>query len=198
MTPQADPALALGVVAGSTRPGRRSTAVAGWVLDRARALDGVRAHLVDLADHNLPLLDEPAPPITGVRERSHTREWAAAVAPLDAYVFVLPEYNRSVPGALKNALDFLYAEWRDKVAGCVSYGVDAGGARATEHLRLVLAELHVATVRDTVALSLGDDFDGATPAPRPFQDDKLDALLDRVVAWGGALRDLRRREAAAA
>lgn len=185
------PSLEVAVILGSTRPGRKAGAVAEWVLDTANALPGAQARAVDLEEFRLPLLDEPAPAIAGRYQNAHTREWAAAIAPADAFVFVTPEYNRSIPGALKNAIDFLYDEWRDKAAGFVSYGVDAGGARAVEHLRGVMSELHVATVRDHVALSLSDDFDQRRPAPRSHQQAKLEALLAHLTAWGTALRALR-------
>jgi len=110
---------------------------------------------------------------------------------LDAFVFVSPEYNHGIPAALKNAIDFLYAEWKDKAAGFVSYG-GAGGARAVEHLRLVLAEVHVATVRAQVLLSMMTDFESfATFKPASHHEKAVGVVLDQVVAWGGALKQLR-------
>jgi NAD(P)H-dependent FMN reductase len=187
--------LNIAVVIGSTRPGRRADQVAEWALDEVNRRDGAKGELVDLADHALPLLDEPQPAITGVYTQPHTLSWAQRVAGFDGYLFVTPEYNRSIPAALKNALDYLYAEWNDKAAGVVSYGVDAGGARAAEHLRHVLGELRIADVRSTVALSLRDDFADGRPAPRAFQGQKLVALVDELLAWAGALRALRREAA---
>lgn len=121
--------------------------------------------------------------------------WAAKIASFDAFVFVTPEYNHSTSGALKNAIDFLYREWNDKVAGFVSYG-GAGGVRAVEHLRLVMAELSVATVRAQVALSLMMDFENFTVfKPRvPQQERALSAMLDQVIGWGGALKLFRERD----
>src|SRR6185437_3347359 len=87
--------------------------------------------LVDLLDFNLPLLDEPMPPSLGQYTKPHTKAWAAKVDSFDAYVFVTPEYNHGIPGALKNALDFVYREWNNKAAGFVSYG-SANGVRAVE------------------------------------------------------------------
>ena len=106
-------------------------------------------------------------------------------------MFVTPEYNHSTSGALKNAIDFLYAEWHNKAAGFVSYGA-AGGTRAVEHLRLVLGELQVADVRDQVAPSLSTDFEGFVALrPAAHQEATVTAMLDQVIAWGGALRRLR-------
>src|SRR6058998_4233293 len=119
------------------------------------------------------------------------KRWAAKIASLDAFVFVSPEYNHGIPGALKNAIDFLFAEWNHKAAGFVSYG-GAGGARAVEQLRLVLAELHVATVRAQVLLSMMTDFQNFTTfKPQPHQEKSVGTVLDQVVAWGGALKQLR-------
>lgn len=106
-------------------------------------------------------------------------------------MFVTPEYNRSFPGALKNAIDFLYAEWHDKAAGFVSYGT-AGGVRAVEHLRQVMGALRVADVRTLVALSLADDFEQFTDfKPAGQQEDAVKAMLDQVIAWAGAMKALR-------
>ena len=182
----------LGVILGSTRLGRRGGGVATWVHERADAREDTDAALLDLADFALPVFDEPEPPMTGRFVHAHTAAWAEAVASFDAFVFVTPEYNRSIPGALKNALDFLYYEWNDKAAGFVSYGADAGGARAVEHLRVVLGELRVADVRAQVALSLHDDFEAYTTfTPSEAVERKADEMLDQVVAWGRALRSLR-------
>jgi NAD(P)H-dependent FMN reductase len=162
------------------------------VLERAAAREGAEPELLDLAAFDLPMFDEPEPPMTGRFVHPHTAAWSRTVAGFDAFVFVTPEYNRSIPGALKNAIDFLYHEWNDKVAGFVSYGADAGGARAVEHLRVVMGELRVADVRQQVALSLEHDFEAYTTfAPRPFAAAKADEMLDQVIAWARALRELR-------
>jgi NAD(P)H-dependent FMN reductase len=127
-------------VVGSTRPGRNGEAVANWVYNIAGKHGEGQFELVDLADYHLTLLDEPVPPSMGQYTNEHTKRWAAKVAEFDGYVFVTPEYNHGPSGALKNALDFVYAEWNNKAAGFVSYGT-AGGARAVEQLRLIMAEL---------------------------------------------------------
>jgi len=191
----AEAPLKIAVVLASTRPGRRADAIGDWVLQRAARREHAKFELVDLAEQALPLLDEPAPAITGSYVRPHTLAWSARVAEFDGYLFVTPEHNRSIPAALKNALDYLYAEWANKAAGIVSYGVDAGGARAAEHLRGVLGELQVADVRATVALSLMTEFDnadGGTVTAGPHQGQKLEALLDQLLSWSAALRTVRR------
>jgi len=183
--------LKIGIVTGSTRPNRKSPEVAKWVLEIARRRADAEYELVDILDSELPLFDEPMPPAMGQYRQPHTKRWAAKIATLDGLVFVTPEYNHGIPAALKNAIDFLFAEWKHKAAGFVSYG-GAGGARAVEQLRLVLAEVHVATVRTQVLLSLRDDFENYTTfKPEPRHEKQVGTMLDEVVAWSGALKPLR-------
>jgi NAD(P)H-dependent FMN reductase len=176
-----------------TRPGRRCDAIAGWVLEQARSRDGAEVEIVDLADYGLPMLDEPAPAAHGPDhyEHAHTKAWADAIASFDAFIFVVPEYNHSFPAALKNAIDFLYNEWHNKAAGFVSYGIDAGGSRAAEALRLVMAELQIADVRASVPISLMTDYDDAGFVPSDIHRRKLDLLVNQVVTWGTALKTIR-------
>src|SRR4029077_5559029 len=145
--------IRIAIIIGSTRPGRNGEAVAKWVYKIAQKRTDAEFELVDIKDFNLPLLDEAVPPVMGQYSKPHTKTWAAKIGSFDAYVFVTPEYNHGTSGALKNAIDFLFAEWNNKAAGFVSYG-SAGGARAVEHLRLNLAEVQMATVRNQVLLSL--------------------------------------------
>ncbi|MFI2301467.1 NADPH-dependent FMN reductase [Actinacidiphila glaucinigra] len=181
----------IAVILGSTRPGRIGEGVAQWVYENAALRDDAEYELVDVADYALPLLDEPVPPSMGRYSRPHTFAWAEKVASFDGYVFVTAEYNHSIPGALKNAIDYLFAEWNNKAAGFVAYG-SAGGTRAVEHLRLVMAELRVATVRAQVALSLFRDFaDMSRFEPGPRRAGELGVVLDEVVAWSEALAPLR-------
>jgi NAD(P)H-dependent FMN reductase len=183
--------IKLAIILGSTRPGRNGEAVAGWVYEIARQRNDVDVELVDIRDFNLPLLDEPVPPSRGQYSKEHTKAWAAKIESFDAYVFVTPEYNHGPPGALKNAIDYLYREWNNKAAGFVGYG-SAGGVRAVEQLRLVMGELQVADVRAQVMLSLFTDFENfSTFKPDQRHEAPVNDMLDQVVAWGGALRTLR-------
>lgn len=187
--------LKIGIVLGSTRPGRLGAQVADWVLAQAGQRTDATYELVDLKDFDLPLLDEVIPPSQAQYQNDHTKAWAAKVAEFDGYVFVTPEYNHSTSGALKNALDFVYGEWNNKAAGFVSYGA-AGGVRAVEHLRLIVGELQIADVRQQVAISLMNDFEQwTTLKPVPQYEAPLSVLFDQLVAWSGALKGVR--EAAA-
>jgi NAD(P)H-dependent FMN reductase len=181
----------IAIIIGSTRPGRNGEAVARWVFHIAGKRDDATYELVDIARYNLPHLDEPAPPSLGQYSKPHTHAWANKIASFDAFIFVTPEYNHSTSGALKNAIDFLYKEWNNKVAGFVSYG-SVGGTRAVEHLRLVMSELQVATVRAQVALSMFTDFENFSVfRPLPHHEASVNVMLDQVVSWGEALKGVR-------
>ncbi|MDG6109903.1 NAD(P)H-dependent oxidoreductase [Dactylosporangium aurantiacum] len=183
--------IKIAVVLASTRPGRRGEPVADWVVTHAARRTDAHFDLLDLAEVDLPPLDEPLPPATGRYTHEHTRSWAATVAGYDGFVFVTPEYNHSYPGVLKNALDRVCAEWHDKAAAFVSYGFD-GGVRAVEALRPVVNALRIAPVPAQVALSLHHDFTGFTElAPAPHQAGALSTALDQLVAWSTALATLR-------
>jgi NAD(P)H-dependent FMN reductase len=183
--------IRVGIIVGSTRPGRNAEAVARWAYDIATKRKDAHFEIVDLKDYPLPLLDDPIPPSVGRPHPPHARAWAEKVASFDAYLFVTPEYNHSTSGVLKNAIDYLYPEWNNKVAGFVSYG-SAGGVRAVEHLRLIMAELQVATVRAQVFLPLATEFENYTVfKPTAGKAQALTTTLDQLVAWGRALRPLR-------
>lgn len=177
------------IIVGSTRPYRQGPAIAEWVA--AAPAPGLALEIVDLAELDLPLLEEPAPAITQRYEQSATRRFSRLIAGFDAFVLVTPEYNHSTSGALKNALDHLYAEWRDKPVAFVGYGID-GGTRAVEHLRTICAELGMAGVGPQVAIRLGDDLteDGACE-PRESQLGARTRMLETLERWAGALRSLR-------
>ena len=183
--------IRVGIILGSTRPGRLGESVARWVYDIAKTRSDAEYELIDLLDYRLPHLDEPVPASAGAYSQAHTKAWAEKIAGLDAFVFVTPEYNHSTSGALKNAIDFLYAEWNNKAAGFVSYG-SAGGVRAVEHLRLIMAELQVADVRAQASFSIFTDFENFRSfRPDPAKERSVRTMLDQVVAWGNALKTLR-------
>jgi NAD(P)H-dependent FMN reductase len=183
--------IKVAIILGSTRPGRNGEQVAKWVLEIASNRDDAEFELVDLRDYPLPHLDEPLPASFGQYQNDHTREWADKIAAFDGFVIVTPEYNHGTSGVLKNAIDYLNTEWSNKAAGFVSYGA-VGGARAVEHLRLVLGELQVADVRAQVALSMFTDFENfSTFAPAAHQEERVNLMLDQVVAWGRALQGVR-------
>jgi len=184
--------IKIAVIIGSTKPGRNGEAVASWVYEIAQKRNNAEYELVDIKDYNLPLLDEPVPASMQQYIQPHTKTWSEKIKSFDAYIFVTPEYNHSTSGALKNAIDYLSAEWNNKAAGFVSYG-SAGGVRAVENLRLIMGELQVADVRAQVAFSLFTDFENYSVfKPAPQKEAEVNTMLDQLIAWGSALKTLRK------
>lgn len=172
----------IGILIGSTRPGRKGDQVARWVHQRAVRRGDAEYEVIDLLDHPLPHLDEPLPALAGQYRNGHTQAWADTIARFDGFVMVTPEYNASIPGVLKNAIDYLYAEWTHKAVGLVSYG-GHGGTGAARQLRALCELLRMDVVTPQVSLSLHTDFeDHTTLTPGDHHVGALDTLLDHVVA----------------
>jgi NAD(P)H-dependent FMN reductase len=175
--------LNIGIILGSTRQGRVSPQVAEWVKEIADKRGDANYEIVDIADFKLPFLGEADAP--GIAA------WNEKLASLDGFVFIVQEYNHSITGALKNALDLAREAWNNKAAGIVSYG-SVGGARAAEHLRGILGELAVADVRTHPALSLFTDFENGTDfKPADMHVDTVSQMLDQLVSWSTALKSIR-------
>lgn len=183
---------ALLIVIASTRPGRVGLAFGEWFTERAREHGGFEVAVADLAEVDLPLLDEPKHPRLGQYERAHTKAWSAQVAAADAFVFVTAEYNHSFPAPLKNALDFLHDEWRDKPVGFVSYGGVAGGTRAVQQLKPVVLALRMVPVVEAVNVPFFPQFvENDRVVANDVMETSATALLDELLRVGGALATLR-------
>ena len=170
----------LHIIIGSTRPGRVGPAIAQWFCELALEHDSFEVELVDLAAMDLPLFNEPRQPLTRTYEFEHTKRWSASVTRADAFVFVIPEYNHSFNAAMKNALDYLYHEWRYKPVGLVSYGSGALGTRAIQALKPVLASLRLIYTGETsISLSQFPVVDGVF-AGNDVIETRAKALLDEL------------------
>ena len=181
----------IAIITGSTRPGRINRGVADWVLELAQQRGDAEYELVDIADYDLPLYDEPLPAGYQQYTKDHTKAWSAKIAEFDGYVFVTGEYNHSVTPALANAISFLNAEWNNKAAGIVGYG-SAMGVRAIEHLRGILSELQVAHVQKTGMFSLFTDFENfSTFKPTELQAESVPPMLDQLIVWTKAMESVR-------
>jgi NAD(P)H-dependent FMN reductase len=182
----------IAILVGSTRPGRKGSSVGRWVLESAQQRDDAEFELVELEDHQLPLLDEPVDAGAANRsyERASTRAWSALIDGFDGFVWVTPEYNHGVPAAMKNAVDLLYPEWNQKVAGFVGYGFD-GATRAVEQWRSILAAVVMYTVRPQVALHNFNDWTDGEFTPGERRAGELKRVLDHVVRTTAAVRQLR-------
>ncbi|MDH6464252.1 NAD(P)H-dependent FMN reductase [Micromonospora sp. A200] len=183
----------LNVIVASTRPGRVGRRIGDWFVTAAvrhGAFDDVR--LVDLAEVGLPFHDEPHHPSEGRYVHPHTREWSSLTAAADAFVFVMPEYNYGFNAPLKNAIDFLYHEWRYKPVGFVSYGMTSGGLRAVQMIKQVVTTLNMMPVNDSVPIFLRRalDEDGRL-VPDPDREAAAELMLDEVARLAAALAPVR-------
>ncbi len=177
--------LKIGIILGSTRQGRVSPQVGEWIKQIADKRGDAEYEIVDIADYKLPFFGE------GTGEEPGIANWNAKLNSLDGFVFIVQEYNHSITGVLKNAIDSAREAWNNKAAGIVSYG-STGGARAAEHLRGILGELLVADVRVHPTLSLFTDFENFSVfKPAELHLTNVNAMLDQLVAWSGALKTLR-------
>ena len=183
----------IGIIVGSTRPGRFSIQAGQWLLDFANRRGDAEYVLVDLAQFDLPLFEEPISPLYGPVQNENARAFAARLAELDGFVFATPEYNHSTSGALKNALDYAYAEYNFKPAGFISWGAIAGGVRAVEHLRGILAELKVYDLREQIVIPnfyLKFDDQGRYRFGEA-EEQQATAMLDELVFWTEQMRTAR-------
>jgi len=189
----------LTIIVGSTRPGRAGAPIAQWFAARAKDHGGFDVNVVDLAELGLPLLDEPNHPRLRNYTQQHTKDWSAIVDAADAIVFVTPEYNYGYPASVKNAIDYLNHEWRDKPVGFVSYGGVAAGTRAVQQLKQVVTTLRMLPVFESVNIPFHSKLLGSDGVFHPSEglDGAADAMLDELVRTEAALRPLRKPGAAA-
>ncbi|UVI35761.1 NADPH-dependent FMN reductase [Brevibacterium spongiae] len=182
--------LNIAIIPGTSRPQALNPQIVSWVESQLAANDDVRAEVVDFGAFDLPLLDEVIPAGAKMYANDHTKAWGAKLEEFDAFIFVTPEYNHSISGSLKNALDFVATEFNHKVAGIVNYGADKG-VRAAEHLRHILANYKLAVVRDQASFSIFADVADGTFTPTEVSAAPFASMVDDIVAWGEALKSVR-------
>lgn len=183
--------LQIPIILGSVRENRTAEPVGNWVLAQAASRPDLATEIIDLRDWNLPYYPFPKPPAAGHYTDPLQLKWAEKIAAADGYILIAPEYNHGAPAVLKNALDFVYAEWNRKPCTFVGYGGN-GGARSIEQLRLVTAELQMAPLEASVHImgAWGKIADGV------FTGDERDVkwlnhLFDELIWWGRALKTAR-------
>jgi NAD(P)H-dependent FMN reductase len=185
--------LSLKIVIASTRPGRKGRAIGDWIRDRAIAHGGFDVEILDLAEINLPFMDEPHHPRLRQYQHQHTRDWSAAVEAADAFIFVMPEYNYGMVAPLKNAIDYLHQEWQYKPVGFVSYGGVSAGTRAAQMTKQVITTLKMVPLSEAVSIPFVQQFigeDGAVHA-NDVMEAAATAMLDELERWAAALQRLR-------
>ena len=181
----------LQVILGSIREGRRSGPIADWVCEQARAYDGVTVELVDLKAWNLPIFSLAKFPSEGNYEDPLQQRWAETIAKADGYLFVVSEYNHGITAALKNALDYLYAEWNRKPASFVAFG-NAEGARAVQQLKLVLNELEIAPLPTALHLrGVPKKVATGTFEPDDAETKRFGVMFGEWLWWARALKAAR-------
>lgn len=188
----------IAVIIGSTRPTRFGEIPAKWILDQANARGDMDAEIVDLRDFDLPLFDEAASNLWAPSKNEKAVAWQKKIGEFDGYIFIVAEYNHSITGALKNALDQAYVEWNQKAFGIVGYG-GVGGARAAEHLRGIGIELQMASTRSAVHIAGGDfmkvhpDFGGSGNLGdiEGSIGGSAKAMLDELIWWTKATKAAR-------
>ena len=188
----------LTVIVGSIRPGRAGQPIADWFIDRARTHGGFEIDVADLAEIRLPLMEEPNHPRLREYTSEHTRDWSARIDRADVIVFITPEYNYGYPATIKNAIDYLHQEWKDKAAGFVSYGGIAAGTRAVQQLKQVITTLKMVPVFESVNIPFHAQFirDGQFRANEVLEQ-AATAMLDELLRVDGALHVLREGSVAA-
>ena len=175
--------MKIGIIVGSTREGNVGKAIGEWVFQQAKLRKDVEYQLIEVSNFKLPMLGEST-------EKTGIEQWNQTITALDGFVFVAAEYNHSITGSLKNALDLAFDPWFNKAAGIVSYGY-AGGARAAEHLRGILGALGVADVQQHILIYLNSDFDKQTLKPASYQAGLLTKLFDQVERWSKGLKSVK-------
>ena len=183
----------LHVITVSTRPGREGVPLSTWIFDRAKAHRAFDVELIDLKEEDLPMFNEPRHPRLRQYEHEHTKRWSAKIDAADAFIFVTPEYDHGTPPSLINALIYLVQEWAHKPVGFVSYGGPAGGTRAVQMVKPMMASLKMVVMLESVMAPLftkSIDGEGVFKASE-MQEAGAQAMLDALLKWANALAPMR-------
>lgn len=187
----------LHIIIASTRPGRIGLPIGKWVYERATAHGGFDVEWVDLAEINLPFMDEPNHPRLRKYVHEHTKAWSASVESADAFIFVTPEYNYGMIAPLKNAIDYLSAEWNSKPVGFVSYGGVSAGTRGVQMAKQVVTTLSMMPLNEAVSIPFVSQFfdENKVLHPNDVMESALQTMLGALEKWAKALRPLRQKAA---
>jgi NAD(P)H-dependent FMN reductase len=182
----------LKIVITSTRPGRAGLPIGTWFVERARAHAGFEIEVVDLAEINLPFIDEREHPRFKRYEHEHTQKWSRSVEAADAFVFVVPEYDYGMPATLLNALHLLFSEWHYKAVGFVSYGGISGGVRSVQMSKQVITSLKMMPLPEAVTIPFfNKQMENGVYKGEKMQEDASKVMLDELVRWTNALKTMR-------
>ena len=186
----------LKIIIASTRPGRKGISVANWFIDLAKKDTNFNVEVLDLEKINLPFLDEPKHPRLQQYTKEHTKEWSKKIDEADAFVFVIPEYNYSMPPTLSNAIDFLYKEWNYKPVGLVSYGGISGGLRGAQMSKLQITTVKMMPLSEGVSIPFFEkhiDENGKFISYEAVEK-SAEVLLHELLKWTEALKPMREKK----
>jgi NAD(P)H-dependent FMN reductase len=188
----------LKIITSTTRPGRKGPAVASWIAEKAKEYSQFEVEILDLAEIDLPLMNESNHPRLKKYQHNHTKQWSEAIDSADAFIFVVAEYNHGFTAPLKNAIDYLFDEWAFKPIGIVSYGGVAGGARAVHMLKEIVTALNMVPIREGVIIPFLQKYinDQGDFKPNEIIDKSADTMLQELTRWSEALVSLREEQVA--
>lgn len=183
----------LKIITSTTREGRKGVLIANWITELSRKHGRFDVELLDLAEINLPLMDEPNHPRLQQYQHEHTKRWSADIQSADAFIIVLAEYNFGFPAPIKNALDYLFNEWKHKPVGFVSYGGVSAGLRSAQMLKQVVTALSMMPVSESVSIPSFTKFinDQGVFAPDEMVTTSAQGMLAVLERWTGAMKTLR-------
>lgn len=186
----------LKIITSTTRNGRKGIAVASWITDLAQQDNRFSTELLDLGEINLPFMNEPNHPRLRQYQHEHTRKWSATIDAADAFIIVLSEYNFGFPAPIKNALDYLYNEWKHKPVAIVSYGGVSGGLRATQMLKQVLTALNMMPVLESVSIPFFSKYinDEDEFIPEEVVTKSAHTMLSELHRWSTTLKGMRQQK----
>ena len=185
----------LKIIIASTRPGRKGISVANWFIEIANKDPAFNVEVLDLAEINLPFIDEPDHPRFQKYTKEHTKQWSKTIDAADAFVFVIPEYNYSMPPTLLNAIDFLYKEWNYKPVGLVSYGGISGGTRSAQMCKQVITTVKMIPLSEAVSIPFFTkhiDENGKFNSNEDA-DKSAEGLLHELLKWTEILKPMRNK-----
>jgi NAD(P)H-dependent FMN reductase len=186
--------LSIGVILGSSRPGRAGEAVGNWFMAETKKYQDLTFNFFDLAKIQLPMFDEPIPPLMHQYQNDHTKQWAESIDAQDGFIIITPEYNHRFPAVLKNAFDYVNAEWNRKPITYVSYGAISGGLRAVEQLRLVAIELHMVPIREQISIPIIWEAAQDNNVKPEFVKGEMDKMMSDLKWWAEVLKDARAKK----
>ena len=181
------------VITSTTREGRKGIIIANWITKLAQANTDLDVELLDLAEIKLPLMDEPHHPRMQQYQHEHTKKWSSKISEADGFIIVLAEYNFAFPAPIKNAIDYLFTEWRHKPVGIVSYGGASGGLRATQMLKQVVTSVSMMPLAEQVSIPF---FTKYIDEEQQFVPDEAiaktaDTMLAELQRWVSTLKPMR-------